>query len=105
MPKAIPILILSTLLGLVMALWGWGEASEARGLLKTETELRVAAEGRLSKVQSNLRTVESNNATTRLRLEQVLSTLPDRNTPPAVYNELCSRGKCAKVDSVSTPGH
>lgn len=96
-------LILALLLAVCMALWGWSEASAARGQLNDQIKLREAAEARLGKVQTNLRTVSANYATSELRLRRVLDTIPDRRTPDAVYNELCQRAKCAKLDAVPTP--
>lgn len=85
------------------ALWGWSEKTRYADLYATETVAREAAEGRLSTVQSSLRRVESNYATSELRLRQVLATVPDRGTPAAVYNELCARANCAKPSPMPAP--
>lgn len=103
MPKAIPILILTTLLGLVSAMWAWSEVSTARGERDTAIAAQGAAEARTKQIQSSLRRVSSDYATSEQRLRVVLSTTPDRNTPRPVYDELCRRGNCAKLDSMPTP--
>ena len=102
MPKAIPILILTTLLGLTMALWGWSEVSTVRGERDVALTAQAAAEARTTAIQSTLRRVSSNYATSEQRLRVVLAATPDRGTPRAVYGELCRRAKCAKLDSVPT---
>lgn len=103
MPKAIPILILTTLLGLLSALWGWSEVITARGLLNEQIELREAAEARITNMQKQLRKTKSDYATAELRLRAIHSTTPDRPTDRRVYGVLCSRGNCAKVEPMPTP--
>lgn len=105
MSKAIPILILTTLLGLVMALWGWSEVSTARGERNAAVAAQAAAEARTTAIQSTLRRVSSDYATSEHRLRVVLAATPDRGTPRAVYDELCRRAKCAKLDSMPTPAY
>lgn len=95
-------MILGLLLTSLLALWGWREAGRYDGLYKKEIELRVAAEARTAKIQSTLRAVSSNYASSELRLRRVLATIPDRGTPAAVYNELCQRANCAKPGAVQT---
>ena len=96
-------LILYLVVALLVAAWGWKEATRYDALYTKQFELREAAEARTAKIQSNLRVVESKNATSELRLRQVLSTVPDRRTPDPVYNELCRRATCAKPGSVPPP--
>lgn len=96
-------LVAAMLLSACMALWGWSEVSRTRGLLKDQIELTEAAEKRTKAIQSNLRTVSSNYATSELRLRAVLSAVPDRSTDRAVYNELCRRSNCAKPGALPTP--
>lgn len=103
MSKAIPILILTTLLGLVSALWAWSEVSVARGQRDVAIDAQAAAEARTAKIQLTLRRVSSNYATSEQRLRMVLATLPDRGTPRPIYDELCRRGECAKLDPMPTP--
>lgn len=103
MSKAIPILILTTLLGLVSALWAWSEVSVARDQRDAAQTALAAAEGRLAKVQSTLRTVKSNYATTNLRLDQTLRGRAPASTPEPVRKLLCERGNCATVDAMQTP--
>ena len=96
------LLILALIVAVCVALWGWTEAGEAKDALKEQIELRAAAEARLSKVQSSLRRVESNYATSELRLRQLHNTLTDRPTDRRVYNVLCERANCVKVESMPT---
>lgn len=96
------LLILALVVASCVALWGWTEANEAKDALKEQIELREAAEARLSKVQSSLRRVESNYATSELRLRQLHNTIIDRPTDRRVYNVLCERATCAKVESMPT---
>lgn len=105
MSKAIPILILTTLLGLVSALWAWSEVSVARGERDRAVSSQEAAEARTRAIQSQLRTVKSNYATTNLRLDQAMRGRTPRDTPMPVRDVLCQRGNCASVDSVQAPAH
>lgn len=103
MSKAIPILILTTLLGLVSALWAWSEVSVARDQRDAAQAAQEVAEGRVIKMQLMLREVKSNYATTNLRLDQALRGRTACPTPVSVRNVLCERGNCVPVDSVQTP--
>lgn len=103
MSRTIIILALTSLLASCVAFWGWSEASLARGQVKDQIELREAAEARLGKVQTQLRIVKSNHATTSLRLDQALRGRTPNSTPVAVRNVLCERGNCATVDTMQTP--
>jgi hypothetical protein len=102
--KALPILVLTTLLGAVSALWAWSEVSVARGERDAAVASQGAAEERLARVQTQLRTVKSNYATTNLRLDQALRGRVPAATPESVRKLLCERGKCSRVESVPTPG-
>jgi hypothetical protein len=95
--------ILALILATCAAVYGLSEASLARGLLQDQIKLTQAAEERTRKIQSNLRAVRSDYATSELRLRAALATTPDRGTPRPVYDELCRRAKCAKLDSMPTP--
>lgn len=99
------IIILGLLLALVStaAVWGWKEAIRVDGLYSNEIELRKAAEARTAVIQKSLRTVSSNYATSEQRLRVVLAATPDRPTAGPVYNELCRRANCAKLDPLPTP--
>lgn len=104
---AVPVLILTTLLGAAVALWGWSEVGTARGLLAEQTALREAAEARLSRVTKNLRTVENRNASLRADLDSALRQNPEWSATPVpatVSDSLCKRGKCRPVGPVRTPG-
>lgn len=96
-------LILYLVVAALVAAWGWSEASRYDRLLAEQTLLTEAAEKRTKAIQSNLRTVSSNYATSELRLRAVLSAVPDRSTDRAVYNELCRRSNCAKPGAMPTP--
>lgn len=85
------------------AFWGWSERTRYMDLYDNEKVLREATESHLRDVQTNLRAIGSKYATSELRLRQVLEAIPDRRTPPAVYNELCARTNCAKPSPVPTP--
>ena len=78
----VPVLILTTLLGALCALWGWSEVSAARGLLAEQIELREAAEARLARVTKNIRTVENRNANLRNELDRALRQNPDWSAAP-----------------------
>lgn len=103
MSKAIPILILTTLLGAVSALWAWSEVSTARGERDRAVASQEAAEARTARIQSQLRVVKSNYATTNLRLDQALRGRAPVDTPEPVRKLLCERGNCAAVEPVQTP--
>lgn len=103
MSKTIPILILALLLSAAMAVWGWSEVSTARGERDAAVAAQAAAEARTTAIQSSLRRVSANYATSEQRLRVVLAASTDRATPRPVYDELCRRAKCAKLDSMPTP--
>lgn len=103
MPQARTVLVGAVIVSSLMALWGWSEVSRYKDLSEAETTRADAAEAAVRTIRTSLRKVESNYATSELRLKQVLGTIPDRATPVPVYNELCRRANCTKLDSVSTP--
>lgn len=103
MPKAVPVLILSTLLCLCASLWGWSEVSRTHGLLDKQIALREAAEERTKNIQTQLRKVTINYDTSRMQLESALRDRPATATPRAVYDELCKRARCVPVESVPAP--
>lgn len=103
MPKAILALIVALLLSVYAAFWGWSEASAARGVAKEQIELREAAEARLKRIQATVSALEKKNAESRTRLERTLRDVPDRPTPRPVYDSLCARANCAKLDTVQSP--
>lgn len=96
-------LVLYLVVAALVAAWGWTEASRYNRLLSEQSLLTQAAEERTARIQSTLRTVSSNYATSELRLRAVLSAVPDRSTDRAVYNELCRRSNCAKPGAMPTP--
>jgi hypothetical protein len=96
-------LVLYLVVASLVAAWGWKEATRYDALYTEQFELREAAEARTAKIQSNLRTVSSNYATSELRLRDALRAIPDRRTPDTVYNELCRRANCAKPGPMPTP--
>lgn len=87
----------------LMALWGWSEVGRYQDLYKTAEAGRTAAVASLNTTRKSLRAVESKNATSELRLRQVLAALPDRRTPDPVYNELCRRANCAEPGPMPSP--
>lgn len=103
MSKTIIALVLSTLLASCVALWGWTEASTARGQVNDQIALRKAAEARTIKIQKSLRAVESKYAVSKTALEAALRSVPDRPTDRAVYDSLCARGNCASVGALPSP--
>lgn len=103
MPSIRTLVVGFAIVASLMALWGWSEVGRYSDLYTKAETSRVAAEARLSKVQSNLRTVSSNYASSELRLRSVLAATPDRRTPDPVYNELCRRANCAKPGAMPTP--
>lgn len=103
MPNIRTVIVGLAIVASLMALWGWSEVGRYQGLYDTAEAGRVAAVDSLNKTRKSLRAVESKNATSELRLRQVLATVPDRVTPDPVYNELCRRANCAKPGAMPTP--
>lgn len=101
--RATLVLALTSLLGLCWGLWGWSEVGTARGQRDEAVALQKATQARLEGIQKQMRKVSSDYATAELRLRQLHSTLPDRPTDRRVYQLLCERGNCAKVDPLPTP--
>jgi hypothetical protein len=99
----VPLLALTVVLASVVALWGWKEASAARGERDDYKAQLDASQALLRGVQINLRKVTSNYATAELRLRQLHGENPDRPTADGVRKLLCERGNCATVDPVPTP--
>lgn len=104
MLKAIIAMAVALLLAVSAALWQYDRAQEYKDKATSATAALVASETRLLRIQSTLRQVSSDYATTRLSLEQAHRVLAPVATPPAVYNVLCQRGNCRKLDPVRTPG-
>lgn len=102
MPQARTVLVGALIVSSLMALWGWSEVSRYKDLSESETRRADTAEAAVRTIRTSLRKVESNYATSELRLKQVLAAVPDRATPVPVYNELCRRANCAKLDSLPT---
>lgn len=96
-------LIGAVLLTSALALWGWSEVGDARKERDAANVAAAASAERLSTIQSQLRSVKSAYATSELRLSQVLRAYPDSRTPDPVYNELCARANCAKLDPLPSP--
>jgi len=96
-------LFMAFVVSALLALWGWTEVEDARKERDAANVSAAASLERLAAVQTNLRRVKSDYATSELRLSQVLGTLPDARTPDPVYNELCARANCAKLDPLSAP--
>lgn len=71
--------------------------------LNAQIELREAAEAREARIKKDLRKVESNYASSELRLATVLNGRPVTLVPEPVYKLLCERGRCAKLDPLPTP--
>lgn len=101
--KVILALVAATLVSLWWAVSSWS----AMNVMRTERDeaiaLQKATQARLEGIQKQMRKVSSDYATAELRLHQLHSTLPDRPTDRRVYQLLCERGNCAKVDPVPTP--
>lgn len=103
MSRTVIVLVLSLIGATCVALWGWSEASEARGQAKAAIAAQAAAEARLIHIQTNLRSVSRDYQTAREELSRIHAEAPDRPTDPRVVNVLCKRGNCAKLDPVPTP--
>ena len=103
MLKAIIALVIALILTASVAVSQWQDANQYKDQARTATAAQVAAESRLIQMQAVLRKVNSDYATQELRLQQVHSTLTDRATDRGVYNVLCERANCVKLDSVPTP--
>lgn len=101
--KVILALLAATLVSLWLAFSGWSDANQYRTERDDAIALQVATQARLEGIQKTLRRVSSDYATAELRLRAIHSTLPDRPTDRRVYDLLCSRGNCAKVDPLPTP--
>lgn len=96
-------LFMAFVVSALLALWGWSEVGTARKQRDDANTAAAVAQERLATVQTNLRRVKSDYATSELRLAQVLRSYPDARTPDPVYNELCARANCAKLDPLSAP--
>ena len=106
MPIKIPfgvVAVLAAVCASILALCGWREAEGYRTLAQEQTRKLEDLEARMQRVHSNLQRVEANYATQELRLRQALATVPDARTPDAVYNLLCERGRCLKLDPLPAP--
>ena len=104
MPKAIMLLILALCVTAYTAFSQWDRANQYKDQAHAAIEAQAAAEARLTSIQTRLRKVSSDYATSELRLQQVHSTLTDRPTDHRVYKLLCERGNCRKVDPLPSSG-
>lgn len=103
MLKAVIALAVALLLAVSAAFWQFDRAQEYKGKAATANTALVAAQARLSNLQRDLRTVRSNYATSNQRLDAILRGSQPTATPLPVYNELCKRGNCAKLDPLQAP--
>ena len=104
MLKAIIALVIALILTASVAVSQWQDANQYKDQARTAIAAQAATQARLTAMQATLRKVNSDYATQELRLQQLHSTLTDRATDRGVYNVLCERGNCRKVEPMSTPG-
>jgi hypothetical protein len=99
-------------LGLALAvavaggLWALDSRSQYMGLSERETARADKAEGRLARVQSDLRAATTKAADVRQEVQGALEKEPvwaAGAVPPAVVSGLCKRGNCRKLEGVSAP--
>lgn len=106
MPQARTLIIFSLIIASLMALWGWSEVGRYSDLYTKAETSRVAAEARAERIQRAVATVDKRNAELRHTLNESLRLnreWADGRTPPAVYDSLCARANCARVQPVPTP--
>jgi len=101
--KAIIALVLALLVAAYTAFSQWERGNQYKDQARDAIAAQAATQARLTSMQAVLRKVNSDYATQELRLQQVHSTLTDRATDRDVYNVLCERANCVKLDSVPTP--
>jgi len=101
--KAIIALVLALLVTAYTAFSQWERGNQYKDQARDAIAAQAATQARLTSMQAVLRKVNSDYATQELRLQQVHSTLTDRATDSDVYNVLCERANCVKLDSVPTP--
>lgn len=104
MLKAVIALVVALLLAVSAALWQYDRAQEYKDSATAANTALAASQARLATLQSNLRKLEKANATRNRELDEANSGRDPVATPPAVYNVLCQRGNCRKLDPVRTPG-
>ena len=103
MLKAIIALVIALILTACVAVSQWQDANQYKDQARTAIAAQTATQARLTAMQATLRKVNSDYATQELRLRQIHATTPDRPTDSGVYNVLCERANCVKLDSVPTP--
>lgn len=106
MPKTIIALVVLLLLTSSAAFYGFREAGRYDGLYETEKGLRVAAEARLKRIQTNVPLVDKKNEELRYALDESLRLnreWADRPVPDSVSDSLCARANCARVQPLPSP--
>lgn len=104
MLKAVIALVVALLLAVSAALWQYDRAQEYKDKATDANTALLASQARLATLQTNLRKLEKANATRNRELDEANRGRDPVATPPAVYNVLCQRGNCRKLDPVRTPG-
>lgn len=104
MLKALVALAVALLLAVSAALWQYDRAQEYKDQATASNDALLASQARLATLQTNLRKLEKANATRNRELDRANDGIEPRPTNPAVYNVLCQRGNCVKLDPVRTPG-
>lgn len=103
MLKAMIAMAVALLLAVSAAFWQYDRAQGYKDKAETATIALAASQARLSNLQRDLRTVRSNYATSNQRLDAILRGSQPTATPVPVYNELCKRGNCVKLDPLQAP--
>ena len=104
MLKALIAMGLALVLAVSAAFWQADRAGEYKAKAQEATDALTSLQDRQKRIQSQLTKVQSNYATSQLRLDQALRGRPAVATPPDVYRVLCERARCVPMDPVHSPG-
>lgn len=104
MLKTVIALAVALLLAVSAAVWQFDRAQGYRTEATDAKNAQARAEAREAKLKTTLRDLRKTYGTRNRELDAANAGRVPTRTDPAVYNVLCQRGNCAKLDPVRTPG-
>lgn len=104
MLKTVIALAVALLLAVSVAVWQFDRAQGYRTEATDAKAAQARAEAREAKLKTTLRAVRKTYETRNRGLDEANVGREPVATDPGVYNVLCQRGNCRKLDPVRSPG-
>lgn len=104
MLKTVIALAVALLLAVSAAVWQFDRAQGYRTQADTATTALIASEASAARMKATIRTLRKTYETRNRSLDDANAGREPVATAPGVYNVLCQRGNCVKLDPVRSPG-